>query len=230
MVKTKLNNAALSAVADLFVEQGLIDGRALDPKNKHAARDVLKASLESYIGAITAGYHQVLEEVSTRWGTKRLPEFMMNEVETPPKEGAVPEPRYSDDSIKAVYELAVELKERRELDKAASIFVFLIYLDPQVAWFWEGLGQCWQEGNQWEAARFAFGTAVNCDPTDPEHYRSLCNCLLEMGERSKAQAVLEYGLEMLRKEPRNKQVAETREILDAMLAYVKSLDAKGRRL
>lgn len=233
MVKTKLSNSALSAVAETFVEEGLIDSRALDPKNKHAARDVLKACLESYMGTIANGYHQVLEEVHTRWGAKRLPEFMLSEAEATAstEEGEEPSPRsrYTDDSIKAIYELAVDLLERRQIDKAASIFVFLIYLDPQVSWFWEGLGHCWQAGNQWEAARFAFGTAVNCDPTNPELYRSLCNCLIEMHEHDKAVAALEYGLDLLRQEPKTKEISEATEILDAVLAYVKSINGKGRR-
>ncbi len=233
MLKTKLSNRTLGDVAVLLVDQGVIDQSALDSKNKHAARDVLRACLDAYMTAIVTGYQRVLEEGRKRWGEKRLVDFMITGEAVDPKEvaevGMQEAVHYSDEAMSEVYELATNLRERRDWEAATSIFTFLIYLNPHVAWFWQGLGDCWRETSQWEAAQFAYGTAINCDPTNPELYRNLVNLLLELEENAKAQAILEFGLQQMNEQPRTRELAEATELLDAALAYVKSLATKRRR-
>ncbi len=233
----KLSNRGLTRVAEMLVEEGFIDGSSLDSKNKHAGRDVLRVCLESYMDAIGKGYRQVLQGVQERWGQKRLGEFVIDDATLDKlrdgdfhgKEfnGALQESlHYSDEAVQVAYDLAVELRGRGQWTEAASIFVFLLYLDPRVSWFWQGLGDCWQQENQWEAAQFAYGTAVNCDPTNPQMYRSYCNCFLEMGEKGKAQAAIEWGLQVLQDQPKSKENSEATTILQDVLAYLKSIKSK----
>lgn len=241
MVKPKFSNSALKGAAQLLIDQGFIDPSSLDSKNKHAAGDYLKTCLESYVENVTEGYRWLLKEARGRWGAKRAREFMIDEAAL--KEWGTPEQmqkiaeslggmrealHYSNETVQSVYELAQDLVERRQWEAAAYILVFLVYVNPHEGWFWEGLGQCWQATEQWEAAEFAFGTAVNCDPVNPELYRSYCNCLLERGEKKKAHAVLEYGIGRLREAPKGRHTTEAIEALESALAYVESLSGKRR--
>ncbi len=241
MGKAKFSNSTLKGAAQLLMDQGFIDKTALDPKNKHAVGDLLKTCLDSYVGNVTEGYRWLLKEARGRWGAKRAQEFMIDEAAL--KEWGTPEHmqkiaeayggmkealHYSDETVHSMYELAQDLVERRQWEAAAYILVFLVYVDPYECWFWESLGQCWQATEQWEAAEFAFGTAVNCDPVNTELYRSYCNCLLERGEKKKAHAVLEYGISQLREAPKGRHTTEGIEALESALAYVESLAGKRR--
>lgn len=229
MTKSKLSNSSLKAVAEQFVEEGLIDRELLDPKNRHSAQDLLKSCLESYMETVVNGYRYALGEVQKRWGNTRLPEFMitdeMLEALNNSKEAGVVREKlhFLDDAIDTIFELAEDLKERRQWDEAISIYVFLIYLDPFISWFWHGLAECWQEVNQWQSAQFAYATAVNCDSTNPYFYQSLCSCLLEMGEREKAQTALQYGLKLLHEQPKSRDKKQAIDQLEEALIYVQSL-------
>lgn len=126
---------------------------------------------------------------------------------------------YTPEMMAKLGKVAIEELHKHHYEEASQIFLFGLYLNPFVAWFWQGLARCWQGMQKRQEALFAHGMAINCQPLDADLYKAAVNYCLEIDEPGKAKALLEYGLQEALSTP--EQASSThQQQLEAILAFV----------
>lgn len=243
MFNPEFKEEAVDNLLVTFFEEGFM-GSIRPPsteEEKKKLRQAVQTCLQYYFGTVEKGYLQVLEETKKSWTEAKIKEFTLSDLtlerlKDPAELKKINEEHpvlqtylhYSDDLIREVFSIAGDLTERREWEQAVAVVVFLIYLNPYIAEFWEGLGQCWEQASQWDTAEFAYERAIQCAPANPEFYRSACQCLLEQKNYPRAEEILNEGLAYLSEQPSDPNITEATELLTAALAYVN--DLAGRRM
>jgi type III secretion system low calcium response chaperone LcrH/SycD len=92
----------------------------------------------------------------------------------------------SSETMHIFYESAYEFHQRSELEKARSLFRFLIFLNPNRVDYWMGLGLCFFMEGRIQDARGTFEIARALDPSNPESYFFLARCLFMLGSYEEA--------------------------------------------
>ena len=234
MAKKKFSRSSLKNLGNALVAQGMLEPQALDSGHIRATQDALEASLDLYTNAVAKGYRKTLEMVTANSGPDFAEQFKLKHLDLGGAEQqakmqkATEEERlmqvcmdYSDEMLKTVFDLAIQLKEQKQWDDAVLVLTFLLYLCPAQAWFWYELASCWHTNEQWDAAMYAYAMAIDRAPKEIEFYRSACNCLLDARETEKAKELLNYGLEQF-KSDRSVAAQENVLNLESALVYVNS--------
>ncbi len=243
MFSPVFNSDSLSELDELFTESGILEKPRqfpLSAQEQDARNEELQQTLQSYFSTVEKGYQRMLAEGEKLW-KEHLPEYVLSA----PLREAINDPKefqrvmteqgtlqkyfgYTEQQIKNIYQIIVDFQEQRHWKEAAEMLTFLLYLNPYIAAVWQGLGECWEQTQQWDDAEFAYTSAINCEPLNPECYRSTCRCLLETKQYERAEELLNYGLSLLANEPVSEETKATTETLNGALAYVQSLQTAGR--
>ncbi len=212
---------SISALNDWLVEEKLIDNQ--DPVE-------LKRLLEDSTDSIARGYQLLLQEtqqdepepnpyqidpkVFEQLKKKKAFQRLMSENLT--LQGVF---HYTPEMMANLNRIGLQQFHQRHYEQASRIFLYGLYLNPYVAWFWQGLARCYQGMHKVEDALFAHGMAINCQPLDTDLYKTAVQYCLDVQESNKAKALLEHGLREAQSTPEQASPTHHHQ-LEAMLAYV----------
>ena len=243
MPKSHIFSAAtVTGVCDWLIQEGLLDLSRLGQHRGHPERRVVRTCLDSWNRAVARGYRLVLEEVGSRVGGQQaLPHFKIDSAAVDRlhdsehfrqsmETGVVMQAvlGYSGGAMAEAFEIAHWYVEGHRLAEAADIYLWLIYLNPFVGWFWQGLGDCWHQAEQCDEAFYAYCVAINCDLYEPRLYRSACQCCMDRGNYGKARELLARGIELMEHAPKSRENRDKRRTLQYALAYVNDCERDGR--
>lgn len=240
-ITNKIPSNILQQAADLLIEQGLLDPYSLPKHGKHPERDAVKTLLETSSDTVKLGYNRLLDTLRKRHGDAKAAEFARdpkkNVLLNNPKsyeewlerQGTMQEFfQYTGSQMREMYETAMDLFEERDIDASASIYIYLIYLNPHVGWFWQGLGDCWTEKQQWPSAQQTYAIAIGMDPTNIEFYHSAVKSFLETHDHEGAIHLLQNGIDALKQHSPTQKERQAIQELEAGIDHIHSL-SRGRR-
>lgn len=183
--------------------QGLETFDVLASKMRHNLEEGLYAFQRSY----AHGYQVLIEELKQWKGEEalepfRIPADCREVLENPDSfvnflsEGT---PLcqlfgFSTQGLTDFYEAAGRLLQANRFEDAKDAFFFLTMIAPQLSSCWLGLGYCYLQCREYEAALRACAQALDLNPDSPDHYLIFSRVFLEMKDFDKALEVCELGL------------------------------------
>lgn len=233
----KVNNMLLQQTADALIEEGLIDPSLLPQTSRHPERDAVRVLLDVYGQTLTIGRQRVMDEIRSRSGAQHAAEFERDPAQAAmvkntkaydewfSRQGTMQEFfAYSSDQMQEMYDIALDLFDHGDIDGAGAIFFYLAYLNPNVGWFWQGIGDCWRQKGDLPSAQYMHAVAINTDPMNVDFYHSAGEALIQNRDYDKAVALFEWGIEQI--DPRHPNVREVREYLMSGLEHFRLLAKK----
>lgn len=100
---------------------------------------------------------------------------------------------FSKEALSDFYEATSRLLHENRFEDAKDAFFFLTMVAPQLSSCWLGLGYCYLQCRQYEAALRACAQALDLNPNNVDHYLIFSRVFLEMKDFDKALEVCELG-------------------------------------
>ena len=97
---------------------------------------------------------------------------------------------YSDDEIEAVYQVAYNLYQQQQYDKAEKLFAFLMLHEHTDSRFSIGLGGCCQLMGKYDKAIIAYSCAAVVDATNPVPAFHACECYMSLRDWDNARKAI----------------------------------------
>lgn len=114
----------------------------------------------------------------------------------------------SDETMQIFHQAAAHVNHSEDYDKAAAVYSFLTYLDPDVPAYWIGYGNAHYFLKNFEQALTAYEKAIELAPQVPELYCYAAHCHSEMGKVDKALDLLD---QMPEQKEKNQQVEDLKQ-------------------
>lgn len=220
-----------TTICQWLATEGVLEDQGA--KRSHPERKAVASYLNQFADSVAQGYQIMLREVgrlpngSTQRDGLMIPEALLHRLnnrefvgEELAQEGTVQGLfHFSGDQMALMFEVSSGLLAAKKCDEAANAFMYLIYLNPFVAQFWQQLGRCWIGLQHLQEALYAFCAAINCDPYNPSLYRSAVNACLDWHHFETAVSLLSYGLHRV-KGSNLPDVSAREERFKDMMAYV----------
>lgn len=126
--------------------------------------------------------------------------------------------RLSDAQVNSLYASAYQLADRGNHDQASSLFALLGMYRPQVPKYAFAVGVCFRKLGKYEDAIRMFGRAQKLEPLNHEPAFQVVECMLLLGHREHAQALLKS----MAKVARRNESASTLERVEAILSFLEA--------
>lgn len=115
---------------------------------------------------------------------------------------------YSVEAMEKFYQIAYNLFQQQEYQKAADAFVFLTTLNPYVHNYWLGLGMAEHLDGGYQGALLAYAMAILTDVENPvTHYHS-ATCYRALSDRQSALLSLEMAIRCAGDKPEHANLKE----------------------
>lgn len=101
---------------------------------------------------------------------------------------------FSVDALSGFYDAAGHLLQEKRFEDAKDAFFFLTMIAPHLSPCWLGLGYCYLQCREYDAALRACAHTLDLNPDNPDHYLIFSRVFLEMKDFNKALDVCELGL------------------------------------
>ncbi len=102
--------------------------------------------------------------------------------------------KISNESMWEFYQVAEQHLSNQQALQAVNSFLFLCFLNPEVASFWTGLGHSERALGKLENATMAYAMALEMDPCELEPSLLAIRCLVDMKKNSQALELFEMIL------------------------------------
>lgn len=232
-MKNVFSASTVKGLSEWMVAEGFIEPLKKNKPLGQRDRDGIRQLLEGFTGQVAEGYRVVIKHIgelpngNLRLATFRMPSKLIKQMRNPKTAMAQWSEHlvmqgilgFSGETMAEVYEIAKSLHHERRYDEAINVYLYLIYLNPYVAWFWQGLGRSWKAALEFVSACYAFSVAINCEPLSLELYRDAVNCYLDMNEYTSADLLLQHGID----HAREMQAPTLLNQLESIRTYVRGL-------
>ena len=237
-------NQAVNAFCNsLIAEEKPLYQSQLEPFTIYAEklRSSITDSLNMYYNSFQKGYRLVLEQIANKKSSEEqekyhIPGKQQKAIQTLEDFSENLEHKqvlqslfeYSGQMMSEVYELGIRLRQEKKLEESASIFIFLVTLNPYICSFWQGLGKVSHELQRFEEALNAYFISINCDPYQIGSYRDAVRCCLDNKNYEEAITVLDHGLKAIEIAEEEESLKDFSQNILVMRAYVESLKREGQ--
>ncbi len=233
MKSTEFSDRSIGILCDWMASNGLMK----PPKHKHHTREEraeVRHALDASTDQLVEAYQFILHTVRTQpHGEVKVKNFLLDPLMVQKlkknktyrqlmKEHLCLQNVFHipPESMSEMFQIGMEQLHSKNYEMAGNIFLFLLYLNTFVAWFWQGLARSWEGLQRYSEALYAYGVAINCQPLDVELYRCATRLCLQRQEQACAKNLLEYGLEQFSTHTQHEIGSQDRRDLEAMLAAV----------
>lgn len=129
---------------------------------------------------------------------------------------------YPDDVLMEMYEVAVALYAEKLFEDCINAFVFLSTVNPNIPFFWSGLGNAYEQGGYLDKAIESHKTAIYYDPFEIQAYIDTARCLLTQEKVEEAIQLLDTGIDLAQVDSHRENNAELIQNLKALKEHIKN--------
>ncbi len=111
----------------------------------------------------------------------------------------------SETAVQIFNDTVTEIYDKKEYERAAKMYAFLSFLEPNEPAYWLGYGNCEFFGQRYEKALPAYEMAVRLDGNEPLHHFYLAHCYHELNQKEQAVGEVEKALALIKSQPERKE-------------------------
>lgn len=121
---------------------------------------------------------------------------------------------FTEEVLGKFYEAACHLVMEKSYTEAKDAFFFLVTIAPYFSQCWLGLGYCYLQCGENEAAIIACSRALDLDPSNADHYLTFARIFIQMKDFAKAKQVCDLGIVYAAEHPDEPWVPELRVLME----------------